>query len=132
MRYLAGAAGISLLSIAVSLAGCGSSSSAPSITADRDAAPLDGSTAGVTPPDVATERCTNVYDAGPGYLYAEHAYPGKTTTDLAALRVVVHYVVPQVGYSQSTSTALVRDGSAAVECGTAASPLIDTVTFILP
>lgn len=92
------------------------------------------------PPDVSSEPCDKrspLGDSGSGYLYAEHQYPGKTKTQLAALLIVGHLATPATapiaGYPDVAFAAVyVRDGSAAVVCGSYASPSYDNVTFILP
>lgn len=91
------------------------------------------------PPDVATEPCNkraHIGDSGIDYLYAEHAYPGKTKADLTALRQLGHLTSAYVvlpGYADIAGLgAYVRDGIAAVFCGSSQAPIYDTITFILP
>jgi hypothetical protein len=86
------------------------------------------------PPDIATESCSRV---GGSYVYAEHAYPGKTVEDLAHLRVVMRYktdagVTQLPGYSRFVTLPWLKPGYAAVICGTTAAMYVDDVTFILP
>jgi hypothetical protein len=97
--------------------------------------------AAATPPTVATESCSvqSQAVAGVSYLYAVHAFPGKTKTDLAALRVVGHIIesVPLLpGYEDTANVPVyVKDGEAAVHCGTVdktTDAFFDKVTFILP
>lgn len=84
----------------------------------------------------ATELCNKpVVFSGTNYRYAEHAYPGKTVSDLSRL-VVIGHVVPAntfvpPGYTHYTSLAVLKDGSAAVVCGPEASPVYDNVEFVL-
>lgn len=86
---------------------------------------------------VATESCskTFVYQTTT-YVFAEHAFVGKTKTDLTTLSVSVHFTsanpLTPPGYSDQQSGAYVRDGYASVLCGAQTNPVIDSVTFILP
>lgn len=95
------------------------------------------SEAAAAPPDVATEQCnkTVMYKGGT-WIYAEHAYPGKLKNDLAPVHAVAHLVnnaVPMPpGYQDFATTPVVRDGFAAVFCGTQGNASADTVTFVLP
>lgn len=86
--------------------------------------------------DVATEDCDKKHVSGATtYYFAEHAYPGKKLADLVGLRVTMHLdaEVASVGngYLDSQQLALLKDGSAAVVCGTNTKPNV-TVTFTLP
>jgi hypothetical protein len=89
------------------------------------------------PPDVVTEPCNVTHpDAGPGFLWAVHAYPEKTVNELSAVRALAH--IPDLasstsgsnlpGYSYHVAPVQLKDGSAAVYCG----GNYDSVTFILP
>jgi hypothetical protein len=93
-------------------------------------------------PIAATENCDKVYMlGGRPYAFAEHAFPGYTAQQLAALQVLLTFNSKIVagggvptGYSQQVGGVgvFVRDGSAAVECGEGTSPAFQSVTFILP
>jgi hypothetical protein len=97
-----------------------------------------------TPPDIAVETCTASYSQNYTNVshFAEHAYPGKTVTDLAMVRVVAHLVRPQDMWTGSVpmenqvpATIVIRDGMVAVWCGFAGGggpAIYDKVTFILP
>jgi hypothetical protein len=92
---------------------------------------------GGTPPEVATEPCnvTNP-EAGAGFLWAVHAYAGKTVNDLSGVRALAH--IPSSPSSTSGSNlpgfdyhiveVQLKEGAAAVYCG----GNYDSVTFILP
>jgi hypothetical protein len=101
--------------------------------ADALTNPESSAMAGGGTPDVAVEQCDKMApetDGGPNVRYAEHAYPGKTTTDLVALHAAYHYTTGPFYGSYSVSTApniFIKDGSALVACG----PNVDTVTFVL-
>jgi hypothetical protein len=105
---------------------------------DGVASPVGEASAQNAPPDVATEPC-NKKGTGDyaGYVYAVHEYPGKTIAELSAVRVVAHYakaahIVEGASFNHYATTALLRDGSAAITCGPASGPSIDSATFILP
>jgi hypothetical protein len=89
------------------------------------------------PADIVTEPCNVTHpDASPGFVWAVHAYPGKTVNELSAVRALAH--IPDMpsstsgsslpGYSYHTAQVQLKDGSAAVYCG----GNYDSVTFILP
>lgn len=103
--------------------------------------PVKDANADPLPPDVATEQCDKQGTVGAAtYLYAVHAYAGKTVQDLSAVRVVLHYSngaaqAPTIGgtnYDNAVTIPVLRDGSAAVFCGSAGSLIYDKATFILP
>src|SRR4029078_12218543 len=53
-------------------------------------------------PSVATDTCNfTVADGRPGFVWAVHAYPGKTVNDLSAVRAVAH--IPDAPTSWSGS-----------------------------
>jgi len=92
---------------------------------------------GATPPDIATEPCNfTLPDASTGFIWAVHAYPGKTVNELSAVRALAH--IPDMpssfsgsdlpGYDHHVAQVQLKDGSAAVYCG----GNYDSVTFILP
>jgi hypothetical protein len=93
---------------------------------DAIANPVREASAQPLPPITATEMCDKQTTAG---LYAEHAFPGYTATQLAAMETLVTTKVVTIpGYTQSQGFAFVRDGYAAVSCDSAYT----SVTFILP
>jgi hypothetical protein len=88
-------------------------------------------------PDIVTEPCNVTHaEAGPGFVWAVHAYPGKTVNELSAVRALAH--IPDMpsgtsgsslpGYNYHVAPVQLKDGSAAVYCGGS----YDSVTFILP
>jgi hypothetical protein len=81
---------------------------------DALANPVREASAQALAPIVATETCNKTGQVGGvPVLYAEHAFPGKTATQLAGVQVLVA-VDPASsnipGYSQSQVLAYVRDG----------------------
>jgi hypothetical protein len=117
--------------------GSGSGSDGPSIF-DALTDPVPEAKAASLPPIVATESCTGQYTSGGStFVYAEHAFPGQTATQLAAVETLI--MVPSSasvppGYTQEQDVAYVRDGYAAVLCGVTSDPSVAsmTVTFVLP
>ena len=125
----------------------GACGSAAAGLGERDAGPVDAwaqssvddawtagtSEAAPPAPVTATEACTRV--SGP-YLYAEHAFPGRTAAQLAAGRAVGHLTISAMTlpnfYTRETTAILVRDGYAAASCGLASSPAFDAVDFTAP
>lgn len=89
-----------------------------------------------TPPDVATEPCDKVGDiGGTMFVYAEHAYPGKTVADLAPIAIAAHFTAGAAfaGYEHSTvAGTYLAAGKVAVNCGPQSAPTFDSVTFVLP
>lgn len=85
-------------------------------------------------PDLATEQCSQNYVLdGLTYLYAEHAYPGKSMTDLARVTALGHTLpgMNQVdNWPAETRSVSVRDGYVAVSCGTTAVQVLDSVIFV--
>jgi hypothetical protein len=84
------------------------------------------------PPDITTENCSKTSG---NFVYAEHAYPGKTVVQLAQISAILHSTqIPLPGYSDGSGGAYLRDGYAATICGTTADPQSSrrTVTFVLP
>jgi hypothetical protein len=113
--------------------------------ADALANPVPEAAAQSLSPIVATENCDKSWPA-PGYtnvsyLYAEHAFPGYTAAQLSAVRALTVYAsstsvpVPP-GYTQYQNLAFVRDGYAAIQCGSTTPSgttlTFSSVTFILP
>lgn len=103
--------------------------------------PVPDAEAAIAPPTTATEKCvTTPGDSGVRYFYATHSFPGKTISDLSALRVIAHIgqasVAPPGYENVAIGTIYVNDGEAAVQCASASGatiyPNFDTVTFILP
>jgi hypothetical protein len=114
----------------------GTSGDATGNALDAIVNPIPEASAGPLPPIVATESCTQqAPDAGTGvtYLYAEHAFPGYTAQQLAGLQILNNDAFTSIpGYSQSQGIAYIRDGYAAVICGSPTAQSITSVTFILP
>lgn len=97
---------------------------------DALANPVPTASAAPLPLQVDVEPC-NVEGAN-GVLYAEHAYPGRSAAELSATRAIVSpagqsYFPP--GYVGIVGNTVVRDGSAAVQCGIKSQPA-PTVTFV--
>ena len=89
------------------------------------------------PPIVAVEPCNKTFViSSTTWVYAEHAFPGKTKTDLASVQTLTHYLPGQMpappGYSEELGLPWARDGYSAQLCGTQPTPSVDSVTFILP
>jgi hypothetical protein len=107
--------------------------------ADALVNPVPEASAQVAAPIVATEACNKTGPYGGSAtitaVYAEHAFPGFTATQLAAVRVLITTstdVLP--GYAQQQDLAYVRDGYAAVYCWLSGDEpdAGASVTFILP
>ena len=84
------------------------------------------------------EPCSASYYVGEQMLtFAEHAFPGKSSAELSAVRVIVHQDTPTYVYTTNKGDTeyfdkrpeqiFVRDGSVAVSC----TP-DQTITFVLP
>ncbi len=95
--------------------------------------PVPEAQAGPAGADVAVEKCDK---PGPmsgtsATFYAEHAYPGKSVTDLARVTVVVHAAQPfpfaAGDYQDIVASPYVKSGAAAFPCGEGQS-----LTFVLP
>jgi hypothetical protein len=104
--------------------------------ADALANPVPEAAAQPLAPITATENCDKQapYGANSGStaLYAEHAFPGFTASQLAGLQVLAtptSVAIP--GYTQQQDLAYVRDGYAAVFCGLTTTQTVTSVTFIL-
>lgn len=133
--------------IYVAMAACGASSdrSASSIDASArtglgDSSAIDALTNPVTEAaadpivDVAQETCGPIAGQATG-IYAQHQYPGKTLTELTAVRVTIHYTatggagLPALGYADYQVSAFIKDGAALAACPVDGAA--DYVTFTL-
>lgn len=102
--------------------------------------PTPDANAGPLPPTVNVEACTLVVPyGGSNFLYAEHAYPGKTAVELSAVRAIVTYPAgsPSTaswppGYLTYSGTPYVKDGAVAVSCGVQGGAVAQSATFVLP
>jgi hypothetical protein len=107
---------------------------------DALANPVRDAKAQALPPITATESCDKQVPSTNGaitYLFAEHAFPGKSVNDLAGVRTVLHYAgtIPNnpSGYNDAQGIASLRTGYATVLCGAVQGTSNPTsVTFILP
>jgi hypothetical protein len=109
---------------------------------DTSAPTADAASAGTgtgAVPVVATETCSNTFDAGSAtYVFATHAFPGYTMQQLAAVRTIAHATGSEAVYAPpgfvnaAGAGGWVSDGAVAFSCGAAAAPFYDSVTFVLP
>jgi hypothetical protein len=140
------------VSIYAAMAAC-SAASGPHWTSGRDGGSSGGSSGAATgdgagaiidaltdpvgeaqaAPQTTTVNCNQQFMVGsvPEW-YAEQAYPGMTTTQLASLVAILHdgsgsaFLIP--GYTDEQIGARLRDGYAAVVCSNSSQ----SVTFVLP
>lgn len=134
--------------------GVGSSSSSAdfdgSAGASRDADGIDDALSGLVSdvlnpvpeasaepgkPDVVTVPCDKKVTTGSvDYWYAERAYPGRSTVELSAVRILLDATAPPVpGYTKYLGSVYLREGSILTFCGLVADGgAPPNVTFIVP